>query len=274
MARHVTECLGKTRVVVEDGKIVEIGEPKIEKCPLFGKRRGIEKFDRESIEGNIRFRMEDFGLFTENRITRMPDFLSFGVSEILSTALKNGLIDAAVIAADGCGTAVVTDPEVVQGMCGRISAIIETTPIKTVVETVGEENMVNAETAEINMFAGLEKAYSQGHRTVAVTVCSADDATKIRDAYGYSALMIAVHTTGVSYSEAETLFDTCDIITSCASAALRQEAKNRDIVIAGNKVPVYGVSDKGKEFVRAKLKEAGKEEWKGEPPEDPPYPLI
>ena len=274
MGKHVTECLGRTRVVVEDGKIVEIGEPQIVRCPLFGKRRGIEKFDRESIENNIRFRMEDFGLFTENRITHMPDFLSFGISEILSTALKNRLIDAAVIAADGCGTAIVTDPGIVQGMCGRISAIIETTPIKTVVDAVGEENMVNAETAEIDMFAGLGKAYSQGHRTVAVTVCSADDAVRIRDAYGYSALIIAVHTTGVSYSDAEILFDTCDIITSCASAALRQEAKNHDIIIVGNKIPVYGVSDKGKELVRMRLKETGKEEWKGEPPEDPPYPLI
>lgn len=34
MSRHVMECLGKTRVVVEDGKITEIGEPQIEVCPL------------------------------------------------------------------------------------------------------------------------------------------------------------------------------------------------------------------------------------------------
>ena len=153
MSRHVMECLGKSRVVIEDGKIIEIGEPQIEVCPLFGKHRGIGKLDKESIKENIQFRMDDFGLFTENRIVRMPDFLSFGISEILSTALKNGLIDAAVIVADGCGTAVVTDPEIVQGLCGRISAVIETSPIKTVMDAVGKDYVLNPETAEIDMLS-------------------------------------------------------------------------------------------------------------------------
>ena len=274
MTRHVTECLGKTRVVVENGKIVEVGEPQIERCPIFCKHRGIEKFDSETVRNNIQFRMDDFGLFSENRVVRMPDFLSFGISEILSTALKNRLIDAAVIAADGCGTAIVTDPEIVQGLCGRISAIIETSPIKTVIDAVGEDRVLNAETAEIDMMAGLGKAYSMGFRTVAITVCSADDAVKIRDAYGYSVVIMAVHTTGTSYSEAVTLFDTCDVITACASATIRQEAKNRDVITVGNKVPVYGVSEKGKELVNIRLKETNRNEWTGEPPEDPPYPLI
>lgn len=274
MVRHVTECLGKTRVVVENGKIVEVGEPQIERCPIFCKHRGIDKFDSETIRNNIQFRMDDFGLFSENRVVRMPDFLSFGISEILSTALKNKLIDAAVIASDGCGTAIVTDPEIVQGLCGRISAIIETSPIKAVIDAVGEARVLNAETAEIDMIAGLDKAYSMGFRTVAITVCSADDAMKIRDAYGYSVVIMAVHTTGTSYSEAVTLFDTCDVITACASATIRQEAKNRDVITVGNKVPVYGVSKKGKELVNKRLKETGKKEWTGEPSEDPPYPLI
>ena len=84
------------------------------------------------------------------RSVRMPDFLSFGISEILSTALKNGLIDAAVIVADGCGTAVVTDPEIVQGLCGRISAIIETSPLERVIDAVGKDYVLDPETAEIN----------------------------------------------------------------------------------------------------------------------------
>lgn len=274
MSRHVMECLGKARVVVENGKIVEIGEPQIDVCPLFGKNRGIKKLDKESIRENIQFRIDDFGLFTENRTVRMPDFLSFGISEILSTALRKDLIDAAVIVSDGCGTAVVTDPEIVQGLCGRISAVVETAPLKTVIDAVGKDFVLDPETAEIDMLAGLGKAYSMGFRNVAVTVCDAADALSIRDAYGSAAIVMAVHTSGVTYKDAVTLFDTCDVITSCASATLRQEAKNRDIVIAGNKVPVYGVSETGKKLVKERLEETGKEEWKGEPPEDPPKPLI
>ena len=69
---------------------------------------------------NAEFRIERFGMCNDNRDTRMKDFLNFGVSEMLSLALTEHLIDAAVIAADGCGTVVLEDPEIVQGMGGRI----------------------------------------------------------------------------------------------------------------------------------------------------------
>lgn len=274
MTRHVTECLGKTRVVVEDGKVVEVGKPMIEECPLFRKHRGIEHFDEDTVRENIEYRIKDFGMCTESRKTRMPDFLSFGISEILGTALKHGAIDAAVIAADGCGTAIVTDPEIVQGMCGRISAITETEPIDTVVEALGRENVLDPETAEIDMLAGAIKAYSMGYRNVAVTVCHAEDAVSVRDACGSTAVIMTVHTTGTSYGDAVTLFDTCDVITACASSTIRLEAKNRNVITAGNKVPVYGVSEKGKELVNLRLTEIGRKPWTGEPPEDPPVPLI
>ena len=35
------ECLGMSRVVIEDGKVVEVSEPKVKHCPLFKKYRGI-----------------------------------------------------------------------------------------------------------------------------------------------------------------------------------------------------------------------------------------
>lgn len=37
------EALGKTRVRVRDGRVVEVSQPLIEYCPLFHKYRGIEK---------------------------------------------------------------------------------------------------------------------------------------------------------------------------------------------------------------------------------------
>ena len=100
MGRHVTECLGKTRVVIEDGKVVEVGKPRIKSCPLFKKYRGIEEFNEQTIRENIEYRIDKFGMCTENRETRMHYFLSFGISEIMSLALKDGLIDAAVMAAE------------------------------------------------------------------------------------------------------------------------------------------------------------------------------
>ena len=47
MDKHVIEALGRARITVQDGKVVDVGEPKIEYCPLFHKHRGIEKLTPE-----------------------------------------------------------------------------------------------------------------------------------------------------------------------------------------------------------------------------------
>lgn len=269
------ECLGMSRVVFEDGKVVEVSEPVVKYCPLMEKYRGIEEITADAVRENMEFRMKAFGMCTERRSVRMRNFLAFGVSETLSSALVNGEIDAAVIAADGCGTAVITDPELVQGMGGRISGICETSPIQVVVEAIGPENMLDAETARIDMEAGADKAFAMGYGRVAVTTPSMDVAKRLRDRYGDRILIVAVHTTGMTEDDARIAFDNCDIITSCASRYLREEcAKRPDTLVAGNKVPVYAVTEWGKRLVSAKLDELDREPWKpGEPVVDP-RPLI
>ena len=94
MSRHVMECLGMSRVTIQDGKVVEVTEPKVRYCPLFAKRRGMEELNRESIKENIEYRISSFGMCTEDRVTAMNNFLNFGISETLCSALKNGKIDA------------------------------------------------------------------------------------------------------------------------------------------------------------------------------------
>ena len=51
--RHVMEALGKTRVVVENGKVVEVGEPQTEYCPIFDKVRGIKKFTSKTEKRDV-----------------------------------------------------------------------------------------------------------------------------------------------------------------------------------------------------------------------------
>lgn len=272
--RHVMECLGMSRVVIEDGKVVDVSEPIVKFCPLFKKYRNIDTITKEIIKKNIEFRIESFGMCSEKRDIRMHDFLSFGISEILSSSIKHGMLDAAVIAADGCGTVVVTDPEIVQGLGGRISGLCETSPIRNVIEGVGRENVLDPETASIDAVAGTKKAKDKGYKRIGTTVASMTDAAALRNTYGDDVVLFAVHTTCMSEEDASIAFDVCDIITSCASKALRVESKRRDVIVAGNKVPVYGVSEKGKELVLMRLKEVGKEPWDGSIPEEPPRPLI
>jgi putative methanogenesis marker protein 8 len=268
------ECLGMSKVVIENGKVEVVSGPKVKFCPLFKKYRNIDELTEDIVRGNIEFRIKSFGMCTENREIRMRDFLSFGISEVLSSALKRGMIDAAVIAADGCGTVVVTDPEIVQGLGGRISGICETSPIESVIEGVGRENVLDPDTSKIDMVEGVRKARSMGHRTVAATIVSVKDASDLRAEFGRSVVIMAVHTSCMSQEDARAAFDVCDVITACASKTIREESKERDLIIAGNKVPIYGVTEEGKELVLMRLEEVGKEPWDGKEPESPPYPLI
>jgi putative methanogenesis marker protein 8 len=268
------ECMGMSKVVIEDGKVTVISGPKVKFCPLFKKYRNIDEITEEIVRSNIEFRIESFGMCSEKREIRMKDFLSFGISEILSSALRHGKIDAAVIASDGCGTVVVTDPEIVQGLGGRISGLCETTPVGSVIDGVGWENVLDPKTAAINMVEGVRKAKAMGYKTVAATIVSLKDAFTLREMFGDSVILMAVHTSCMSEEDSAEAFGVFDVITACASKTIREEAKKRDIIVAGNKVPIYGVSAKGKELVIMRLKETGKRPWDGKEPEDPPYPLI
>ncbi len=272
MSRHVMECLGKSRVVIEDGKVVEVGEPMVKTCPLFKKHRGIDEFNEDTIRENIEYRIGKFGMCTERRETRMRDFLSFGISEILSLALKEKLIDAAVIAADGCGTVVLDDPEIVQGMGGRISGIVETEPIEKVVNDIGAERLLDPKTAKIDQFEGVGKAFEMRYNKVAVTVASPKDAQEIRDCFGRNVVIVGVHTTGVTEKEAEMLYDFCDMITACASKYIREIGKTRAVLQAGTKIPIYAATEVGAELMWAKLNELGMKP--ATTLDDGPEPLI
>jgi len=271
MSKHVIEALGMTRIVIVDGKVVDMGQPKVKYCPLFKKYRNIDEFNDVTIKGNIEFRISSFGMCTSSRQIRMKDFLSFGISEILSMALKEKLLDAAVIASDGTGTCVLDDPEIVQGLGGRISGVVETEPIPEVINAIGKERILDPRTAAIDQFAGVSKAFAMGCKKVGVTITKAHDAELIRNAYGPHVAIFAVHTTGTSAEDAEKMFDFCDVITACASEHLREVAKERALLQAGTRIPIYAASEFGKEVILEKLKELGKEPAHGE--EDSPAPL-
>lgn len=276
MSKHVMECLGLSRVTIEDGKVVEVTEPKVKYCPLFEKTHGVKELNKEFVKENMEFRMNKFGMCCENRQTEMDNFLSFGISELLCLALKNQKIEAAVIAADGCGTAVIRKPSIVQGMGGRISGIRETEPIPKVIEAIGPENVVDPDTAKIDMIEGVCKAYDKGLHKIAVTTTSVQDAWMMRDMFGTDLTIIGVHTSGMSEKDAEDAFELFDIITACASKYVREvyHRNPEKYLAAGNKVPVYGITDFGKELIMDKLKELGKEPYDPSTPEQPPYPLI
>jgi putative methanogenesis marker protein 8 len=270
--RHVLEAMGKTKVVIEDGKVVFVSKPVVSYCPLFMKHRGIREIKEETVRENVEFRIRDFGMCTPARNMRMKDFLTYGVSELLAMAVSERMLDCAVLVSDGAGTCVVTDPELIQGIGGRISGIMETTPIAEVVEAIGRENVLDPEGGRIDQFDGTQLAFGLGHRKVGVTTAKASEASTVRDGFGSSVMLFAVHTTGMDQKDAVTLFETCDIISSCASHWVREEARSRALLQVGTKIPIYAASEAGKRLLEARIGQLGGRKESGA--EDPPRPLL
>ena len=201
MDRHVIEALGRTRVVIKDGKVVEVGMPEIEYCPLFAKVRNIQIITPEAVRENIEFRIRDFGMCTPHRKMRMRDYLSFGVSELLGMAVSKGMLDAAVVVCEGAGTAVVSDPEVIQGSAAGFPASWRHA-LPEVIEAIGRDMVLDAR-AQGSTSSPAPCWPSSRFKRVGVSVAKASDARRIRDEFGQRVGIFAVHTSGRTKEEAE-----------------------------------------------------------------------
>lgn len=261
MDEHIIEALGKARIVVKDGKVVEVGEPLLSYCPIFDKFRGIKTLDKKSIQENIQFRIDDFGMCTKDRVLTMKDYLSFGVSEIISTGMELGLIDAAVMVCEGCGTVVITRSEMAQGIGGRVSGLVSTTPIPELIARIGPEYVLDPGTARINMVEGVKKAVAMGFKSIAVSVVSGDDAhtfKKMEKEHGVTIYTFVVHTTGLSDEEARKVFMYADVVTGCASKYVRGQGIASGAFKVGDSVPVFGVTPRGQHLIEERIRVTGK----------------
>jgi putative methanogenesis marker protein 8 len=256
---HVIEAIGKTRVVIRDGRVVEVGDPCITECPLARRFAvPVTDFTPEAIRANIENRIRSFGMCTRRReVTDDRDFVGFGASELLSSAIRAGLIDAAVLACDGAGTVIAPTPALVQGIGGRMSGLISTSPIPDVIHRIKSCGgyVIDPEGAGIDQVKGVDAAYDLGYRKVAVTVADPETAREVRHLHP-DAVIVAVHTTGMSRDGAEILVSHADLVTACASRYLRELAAPA-IIQAGTGIPVFGFTRAGKEIILAKVRETG-----------------
>lgn len=277
MSEHIIEALGLSRITIKDGKVVDVTEPEVEYCPLFDHHRGIKKLTQEVIEKNIQFRIDDFGMCTPQRQLRMKDFLSFGISEIMCTLLDENVIDCVVMVLEGCGTLIVTEPELVQGIGGRVSGLVKTSPIPELIDEIGEENIVDPKDANINQIEGIKLAISKGFKNIAVTVALASDADEIKklkeENPDVNIYVFVVHTSKRTPEEARALFDICDVATGCSSKNMRKIGEAESIKTVGQSIPIFAHTEAGKRFLEMRLDKIGGEKPKKENP-DLPYPLI
>ena len=280
--RHVIETLGKVKVVIEDGEITSVGSSEMKYCPMFHAMHGVEELNEEFIRKNINFRIEDFGMCTPNRVIEMDDAVTVGISEILKTNIENGNIDCVVGACDGAGTLLMTNPRVVQGVGGRVSGLISTTPIDEVIENLEEKDCVilNPQTAELNQLEGLKLALDKGYKNIAITILPSPMVEEIRNYPvddDVNVYIFVAHTTGVEPQEVKMLFDNADIVTACASKAISEYADKYEPYYYGVKVPIFCASEDGRKLLDVRLEKIGKPLSTNDYPRDKsdaPYKLI
>lgn len=277
MDEHIIEGLGKSRIIIKNGKVVDVSEPEVKYCPLFHHHRNIKTLNKKAIKDNMTFRIEDFGMCTPNRQLRMKDFLQFGISEIMSTLLEEGEIDCSVMVCEGCGSLIVNETELIQGIGGRVSGLVKTTPIPEIIAKLGKDNIVNPKTAKIDQVAGVKLAIEKGYKNIAVTIACAKDCNGINklkeENPDLNIYVFVVHTTGLTKKDARILFDTCEIATSCASKYMREIGDKESLKTVGQSIPIYAKTEKGKEFLELRLKKIAKKKSKKES-YDIPDPLV
>ncbi|MCZ7399850.1 MAG: DUF2099 family protein, partial [Candidatus Methanoperedens sp.] len=247
-----------TRVVVKDGKVVEVGEPIADWCPVFSKVADVSKLTREEAKKNMEYRIREIGMFTPKRRFDYGIFVNFGASEIMMTALRRGLIDSTVTVCDGAGTVITDDPALVQGMGALMSGLIETEPIPEIIDGIESRGgvVLDKETAIIDQVMGLRKACELGYKNIAVSVTAPRDAGELRaieKEYNVNLILIGAHLTGLKYGDAREFIEKMDIITGCASKTVRHMVK--PVLQAGTSVPMFAITQKGKEMIIERAKD-------------------
>ncbi|AKB81234.1 putative methanogenesis marker protein 8 [Methanosarcina barkeri 3] len=256
---HIMEMMGKARVVVKDGKVMEVEAPEVEWCPLFVKLRGVQKMTQDEIRKNMESRITELGMFTEKRKLEFETtVVAFGASEIMMSGLNNGFLETTVTACDGAGTVVSDNPALVQGIGGRMSGLIETEPIDAVIKGIEERGgtVLEPSNAAINPIGGVKKAAELGYRKIAVTVAdpkTAKSLRKLEPELGLDLIIIAVHVTGLSREEAQDILKSSDIVISCASRHIRELAD--PLVQVAAAIPLFALTQKGKELVIERAKD-------------------
>jgi len=255
MAKHEVE-MAKSRVLIEDGKVRVMSEPKVKRCPLRSRLYGCESEDRNSVKRVLEGHVRELGMYTQDRVLELEeDPVSFGASEMISDAQKDGLLDAAVTVCEGVGTVVLTQPKVIQAVGAHMTGIVRTESIRGLRQGLEARGSIALDgDCRIDQLKGFELAIEHGYRRVAVTITGErpGDARKLRQAgqrLGARPLILAVHTSGISQRGAQMLAKHCDLVWACASHQVREVVGPKAKLQIGTAIPVFALTDEGKRIV-------------------------
>ncbi|MBN2830696.1 MAG: DUF2099 family protein [Candidatus Omnitrophica bacterium] len=249
-------------VSVSGGEVFYITDPKVSFCPLakhfyngiIGKvfdKEGIKKAIKEIIE----FKIRKYGFFTANRRFEFHEAqVPYGASEMLMFALKNKVIDAAVVVCDGAGTVITDSDKIVQGIGARLRNIVITSPLPSIIEKLKFLGCkILSRNAVIDQFSGVKKAAELGYKTIGVTIDgdSARNLERLKDIekqYNVSVISLVVCTTGVKKETVKKIKEYADLVWSCLSDEIHRMIAPYAKLQLSKLMPVFAISDIGVNF--------------------------
>ncbi len=260
MNRHVVEAMGRTRIIIEDGKVVEVGSPLTRYCPIWDRVKGVKKLNPQTAKENIEYRIREFGMFTPNRRIKLDVFVGFGASETFMTALEAGLIDSCVINCEGAGTVITSNPVLVQGIGAVMPGLLETSPIPRLIKRIGGAGgiVLDSANAIIDSAAGVKKAIELGYKKIGVPVSTvevAETCRQLESKHNVEVITFGVHLTGIGKEEAIELIRFLDITTGCMSEHIRNSVAGKAVAQFGVTIPIFALTKRGKRLLLERAKE-------------------
>lgn len=241
-------------VAISNGKVIKIQEPEVHYCPLFKSLFSFESINKESIEKKFDRQASHWGMFTGNRrICDEKIIVPFGASEMIMYALKRRNIDAAVIACEGAGTVITSNPAVVQGIGAYMNGLFYTTPIPEIIERIIKNGaaVLSAADAGLDQYEGVKKAAELGYKKIAVTVRGDEQILDRIRKYNSSLdiVILSICNTGINSLQADHICKSADLAWACASKELRKIAGPSAIMQVGMKIPVFILTKRGLDFI-------------------------
>jgi putative methanogenesis marker protein 8 len=249
---HLTRMFSSF-VAVSGGRVIAMTEPFLRHCPLanllYEDLRGEGARLKEGIRKAVEEKIERFGHFTGCRELERDDIaVPLGASEMVSCAMRKGIIDSAVLVCDGAGTVVTDRPEVVQGIGARMNGLFYTTPLRRVIEGLEARGgrVVFPDTAGIDQAAGVRRAADMGAKRIAVTVngCSDERLTDVKSAEAEVTCLV-VCTTGAEDERIGEMAECADLVWSCASDGVRRRVGEKSILQLSTAIPVFVLTRRG-----------------------------
>ena len=255
IGEHEFYCCG-SRVLIKNGDIKVLTEPRIVYCPLLEAFYGVKKVDGEVVKDCVEMKIKGFGFCCRNRLFDSSMVVPYGSSEIISTCMEDGLIDCAVTVCEGAGTVISNDPRLVQEIGARLTGIVKTTPIREIIEHIkGRGGVVLDEaTAEIDQFKGVVKAVELGFKRIAVTVAHFDSKSieHIRRFEKEKRVQVAIFSvcnTCATEEDAERILNGADVVCASASKIIREKVGSKALMQLGVAIPLFALTKLGKRLL-------------------------